>query len=242
MAHRVRLSGVNILTEWLHAVVKPAVTSIFLFCLCLSICACAHRPPPAATAASYDLECKNRAYSRMVLADFLSTRFHSHAPVRLAVMPFSVPANLSAYNSERPGLGNQLAWDARAELVRAQAAPIVEVLNRYDWPGKKDEFFTGNYSALATAREAGYDLVLIGYLEPMHSLNEMVLYSKLIEVESGITVWNGQSTVSRATSLWGHTKEFLDLERRVPSSMQFEPMLELIVRCMVQGITDEDPV
>lgn len=199
------------------------------------------RPKSAATAASYDFKCKNHAYVRQVLSDYLSTRFHSHAPVRLAVIPFSVPANVSAYSSELPGLGNELAWSVRSELVRHEASPIIEVLNRYDWPGKKDEFFLGNHQAIAVAREAGYDLVLVGLLEGMGSLDEAILHSKLIDVAAGVTVWNGRSTSTRSESLWHQTKDWLDIDRRVPSASRVRPLMNHVANCAVRGILDENP-
>lgn len=199
------------------------------------------RPPPAATAASYDEECKNRAYLRLVLEDYISTRFHSQAPVRLAVLPTSVPANLSSFRNDHPNMGNELAWRLRNELVKNEAAPIIEVLNRYDWPGKKDEFFVGNHQALAVARQAGYDLVLVSYLEPMRSFDEMVMYSKLMETDAGITVWNGRTSVTRSDSLYEKTRSWLDLQKRLPGSTQFEPMIEHLVRCSVKGILSDEP-
>jgi hypothetical protein len=219
------------------------LTKTLALCLLASVnLGCSNlRPPSAATAASYEMECKNRAYIRLVLEDYLSTRFHSGGPVRLAILPSSVPANLSAFRNDHQSVGDDLAWRLRNSLVAKEAAPIIEVLNRYDWPGKKDEFFVGNHQALATAREAGYDLVLVSYLEPLHSFDEMVLFSKLMETESGITIWNGRSSVSREESLLDRTKEWLELQKRVPAANRFEPMLEEVVACAVDGITSDEP-
>jgi hypothetical protein len=219
------------------------LTKFMLLCFLASIAfGCSNlRPPAAATAASYEMECKNRAYLRLVLEDYLNTRFHSGSAVRLAILPTSVPANLSAFRNDHKSVGDDLAWRLRNALVAREAAPIVEVLNRYDWPGKKDEFFVGNHQAIATAREAGYDLVLVSYLEPMHSFDEMVLFSKLMETESGITVWNGKSSVSREESLLDQTKQWLELQRRVPVANRFEPMLEEVIACAVDGILSDEP-
>ncbi len=219
------------------------LSSILMCGAALALVSCANlRPKSAATAASYDTDCKNHAYVRLVLRDYISTRFHSQAPVRMAILPFSAPANVSAYNTERPGLGNELAWSLRSELVRTEASTIVEVLNRYDWPGKKDEFFLGNHDAINVAREAGYDLVLIGFLESMKSLDEAILHTKIIDVASGITVWNGRSRVERSESFWYRTNEWLDVDRRVPSANTMQPLFDSLVRCSVRGITSEEPI
>jgi len=237
-----RRPSVNSLAPRLHFTAS-ILTKAALACLLAAVslgCSTLH-PPAAATAASYDMECKNRAYLRLVLPDYISTRYHSNAPVRLAILPASVPANLSPFRNDHLGLGEDLAWRLRNELTSGEAAPIVEVLNRYDWPGKRDEFFVGNHQALATAREAGYDLVLVSYLEPLHSFDEMVLFSKLMEAESGITIWNGRTAVSRKNSLLGQAKDWLDLEKRVPVANRFEPMINKLVQCAAEGILSDEP-
>lgn len=141
-------------------------------------------------------ECKSRAYLRVPLEDFLTRRYLSKSPVRLAIVPYSTPANLSAFNTEQPGLGNRIAWQLQAELARSGIIPIVEVLDRQDWPRKKEEFFTGNFGALSRARAAGYDLVLIGYMERMQGLDAISVYSKLIETTSNVTLYYGQVSAS----------------------------------------------
>lgn len=191
---------------------------------------------------SVETSCKNYAYTRLVLEDYITTRFHSQAPVRVGIIPFSVPANLSAYNNERPGLGNMLSWHLHQKLMRREAAPIVEVLNRHDWPGKKEEFFTGNFGALQTARDAGYDLVLVGYLEPARSTRELSVFSKLIEVESGTTVWYGRSVAQADTSFWHDSVVYLGLESKEPSRVLFRPLLEELTRCVASGILAHTPV
>jgi hypothetical protein len=158
----------------------------------------------------------------------------------MAIIPFSVAANLSSQNTQRPGLGNELAWQIRSELVRNEAAPIVEVLNRHDWPGKRDEFFVGNHGAIALSREAGYDLVLVGLFETGASLDHVVLHSKLIDTSAGITVWNGRSTVTRRPSLWHQTRDWLDIQKTIPSGHQFQPLMESLVNCAVRGILSEE--
>src|SRR4051812_36516187 len=109
----------------------------------------------------YAESCNSHAYLQRGLYAYINSRYHYNSPVRMAIIPFSVPANISADNSERPGLGNELAWKIHAQLLATGQIPIVEVLNRQDWPNKKEEFFTGNFGAIAMAREAGYDLLMV---------------------------------------------------------------------------------
>ena len=86
----------------------------------------------------FEETCNFRAYLRTPFADYVSKRYPLGAPIRVGVIPFSVPANVAAHSNELPGLGNQLAWMVKDELLARGTMPIVEVLNRQDWPGKKE--------------------------------------------------------------------------------------------------------
>ncbi len=183
--------------------------------------------------------CKNRAHTNLGLSDFISSRFHRGSPVRLGIMPFSVPANLSARNSELPGVGNKLAWSVRSHLLGKEEIPIVEVFNRPSLPGHKDEFFTGNFGAISLAREAGYDLVMVGYLEPTRSLTNAILHTKVIEAEGGITVWFGESEiVSREKMLQSYEDSWFG-RGEVPSSIFTNEVFDHLAKCAVEGILGE---
>lgn len=188
----------------------------------------------------YGESCNSHAYVRTVLSDYISNRFHRDSPVRLAVIPFSVPANISSVNSERQGLGNELAWKTQAYLLGREATPIVEVLNREDWPGKKDEFRTGNFGAIALAREAGYDLVLVGYLDSMRSLEEATLHTKLIEVESGITVWYGTTRAVTYRRDANEAVDFFGIQDRRPDMIATSALADKLAKCVAEEITKEE--
>lgn len=188
----------------------------------------------------YSEPCNSHAYSRTILSDFLSNRFHSNSPVRLAVIPFSAPANISGFSSERPGLGNELAWKVRAELLASGQVPIVEILNRQDWPGKKEEFFMGNFGAIAVAREAGYDLVLVGHIHTPEALDRLKASTKLIEVESGITVWYGDTEVKTYAPELQSARAALWLDERRPAMLYLPRMVNRLSQCIVQAITSEE--
>ena len=184
--------------------------------------------------------CNSRAHVQMILVDYLSRRFASHSPVRLAIIPFSVPANLSGYNTERPGVGDQLAWKIHSEWLQNAAVPIVEVLNRQDWPGKKEEFFTGNHGAIAMAREAGYDLVQVGLVENLRSTDALTVHSKIIEVESGITVWYATSTVVTRRPELQSAAAMTGLVNRVPALLYTPEMVDSAAVCLVKEATSEE--
>lgn len=203
----------------------------------------AHAPlPPYNTRSDSSIDCKSHAYVRLGLADYISTRFRSNAPVRMAIIPFSAPANLSFYSNEQPGVGNQLAWAVQQNLLGSGAVPIVEVLNRHDWPGKKEEFFTGNFGAIATARDAGYDLVLVGNLEPMQAAEMLSARTKLIEVESGITVWYGNTFSERSYSTWHNLSEWLGMRDRVPADLGWNHLVDALGICIAEDVIKDKVV
>gem|GEM_PF-708022 len=139
--------------------------------------------------------CTTRAYVRTDIPAFIDQRFKGGVTARMAVIPFVTQANFTAQNSELPGISDQLGWTTQRELLAYDTLPIVEVFNRQDWPGKKDDFFTGNFGALSLARTAGYDLVLVGYLDRLYRLDEWTIHTKIIDVDSGTTLWYGTSRV-----------------------------------------------
>src|SRR4051812_28262450 len=77
----------------------------------------------------YGEQCNTRAWVRTDLEGFITTRFGSGTPVRLAIVPFVTPANVAARSDELPGLGNQLAWAVQRELIATEVFPIAEILN-----------------------------------------------------------------------------------------------------------------
>ena len=157
----------------------------------------------------------------------------------MAVIPFSVPANLSTHTPEFPGLDRQLAERVHGELADSQRIPVVEVLNRQDWPGKKEEFFTGNFGAIAQAREAGYDIVFIGYLERSKSLDTLSAYSKVIEVESGITLFYGRSEVHSNRQASQDARARLGFDSYRSDKVFDQEMIDSLSRCMVKKFLDD---
>ena len=188
----------------------------------------------------YGEYCKNHAYVQRHLEDYIRSRFQSGAPVRMAVIPFSVPANVAGLNNQIPGLGSELAWKVHARFLETEIVPITEVLNRQDWPGKKEEFFTGNFGAIAMAKEAGYDLAVIGYVEPQNSMDALTAFVKIVEVESGITVYYGKSTANTRRRDIDDFSGYIPGVRVDPSNTYFSVLSETLGRCVVKGVIAED--
>lgn len=184
--------------------------------------------------------CNSRAYVRAPIDHFLSTRFRSENQARMAVIPFTTAANLSGHESQRAAFGEELAWKVHAHLMESGVFPIVEVMNRRDWPGKKDEFFTGNFGALSMARAAGYDLVLIGYLDPIQTLDTLTASTKLIDVESGVTLWYGKTSATTQRPTLQRLGSRLWLREERPDQLYLPELTEALTSCIVREITDED--
>lgn len=187
----------------------------------------------------YGLSCKSHAYIKTVLSEYITTRFPSGAPVRMAIVPFSTPANLAEQSSEHPGLGNLLAQQVQARFLEAGEVPIVEIFNRQDWPGKKDEFYTGNFGAIAFARDAGYDLVLVGLLKSPKQINQLAAEAKIIETESGVTVWYGESEGRSEEQKWDRMMAKLGLSTVQPSQLHIDKTADQVARCMVRDMLSE---
>lgn len=143
-----------------------------------------------------------------------------------------------------PGLGNELAWEVQRAILPTGELPIIEVFNRQDWPGKKEEFHTGNFGALAFARQAGYDLVLVGFLYPPRSYDELTADVKLIEVESGTTVYFSRSQAANAAhDSWVNWIERQTgiLERRPELNFTNELVADL-AGCISADLLSQTPV
>jgi len=190
----------------------------------------------------YGESCKSRAYLRMPIADFISRRYPSNSPVRIAVIPFSVPANLAGKSVDEPSLGLRLATQLHSELIRPGELPLVEVLNREDWPRKKEEFFTGNFGAIQQARAAGYDLFVIGFVPEMTRRDALSAQVKVIEAESGITLYYGTVEAETNRPAWNDWAYTLHLTGRRSDLLSMQPMMAKLARCVADEVLSEYPV
>lgn len=209
-----------------------AIILTLLFCFSATGCAFIQK--------RYGEHCNSRAYTQIILADYIRARYVSGSQVRMAVIPFSVPANISYRNIELPGLGNEMAWMVKAEMLRSGIVPIVEVLNRQDWPGKKEEFFTGNFGAIEMARDAGYDLALIGFIDPINSLESASASVKIIDVESGVTIWYGQVRAYTLRNDGNYVAGQLMLDKYDPSRIYSKAVFSKLAACIVEQATQEE--
>ena len=132
--------------------------------------------------------CKMRAYIYRPLDELLNDISQNPQPLRIGIIPFTVPANLTAPIGSTTGLGHELAWRVQQILLEQEGAAIIEILNREDWPSKRSEFFPGNFGAISQAHESGYDVTVVGQLKELVSLNKAALLVKVIDVQKQVTI------------------------------------------------------
>lgn len=202
-----------------------------LTCISLTSCSLVSR--------HFQETCQSKAFSQQILADYIATRFVPNSPARLAIVPASVPANMSSFTNEQPGVGNELAWKIHQAVLSHHQIPIVEVLNRQEWPGKKEEFFTGNFGAIQFARDAGYDFVLVTRVEPQRSLDSATAYTKVIDVESGTTIYYGTSTASTLRDDYNDWTAPLGLSKRDPSLVYTNQIFDALAKCIAKDVMAE---
>ena len=138
------------------------------------------------------------------------------------------------------GLENRLAQDLHDELLNFKTIPIVEVLPREDWPGKRDEFGTGNFTALKMGRDAGYDLILVGILEPITSLDRLTIYTKLLDADNGVTIWYGKSTVSSDRGYVDSLEVHTGIKNARPAELYTEPIIRELSECAADAIMKDE--
>jgi hypothetical protein len=141
-------------------------------------------------------QCKIQTYNDAVPIEYISNRKRLTNPIRLAVFPFSVPENFAHPGPDSSHFGRKLAQAFQSSLLSTGEIPIVELYGIDRWPGKKEEFFAGNFQAISLARNAGYDLVLVGYLEELKNDKDLVVYTKLIDTFNSVTIWSAQTTAT----------------------------------------------
>ncbi len=190
--------------------------------------------------------CKMRTYSNLGLPDYIKARFNYRQPIRIAIIPFEVPANFApnfgSTGQENLNFGRELARKFQLELRRSGELAIVEVFNRDRWPGKREEFFTGNYNAIRIAKDAGYHMVMVGFLEQPKNDEDLNLHTKIIDTTNGVTVWDAKTMAfSRNRSIEkGLSQVFIGHER--PEQFYFPERTERMVVCTVDKILTGDPV
>ncbi len=185
-----------------------------------------------------------RTYINAGLLEYLSSRYHSEHLPRMAVIPFSVPETFAPGGEESRHFGRELAGLFQRELLRTGELAIVELFNRESWPGKRAEFNSGNYGAIRFARDAGYDLILVGYMDEITNASDLTVYTRLIDTENSATLW-----FAKTVSFNNDRKRrriladipFSTYEDR-PDLFAFPERAERLAECTTKHILEDDPL
>ncbi len=185
-----------------------------------------------------------RTYVNAGLIDYLSARYNPVNMSRLAIVPFNVPESFAPSGNQTRHFGRDIALSFYQEIVGSGELGIVELFNRDRWPGKRAEFNTGNYYAIESARNAGYDMVLVGYLEDIVNETDLTLLTKLIDTSNGVTLWYGRTvTYSSARPIRRSLAEYsFGFVRDRPDAFAFKERVEEMARCTVDSILYGEPL
>ncbi len=180
--------------------------------------------------------CNTRAWVHTDLESFVYQHFKGSQQARVGVIPFISQANLADRYDGQTGLGTQMAWAVQRELLSKNVFPVVQMLAHEDWPGRKQEFFAGNFGSLAFARDAGLDFVLIGYIDWPDRLDKWVIHTKLIDVHTGTTLWYGSSTVTTSRPDMLEVSSTMGLTDRRPDQYHMQQIRDTAATCIVHDM------
>lgn len=192
------------------------------FLILLSACSTTYDTPKATG-------CKNRASISINLKNYVKKRYKKEKFVRLGIMPISIPENFSARRIDDQDFGEILSHKYQYYLLRSGVFSSVELIQKPEWPGKKEEFFGSNVTAITIARHMGLDFVMLGYLSPKRSIKEMAISSKIIDVNTGVTVFYGETSVENQNYDQDLFSRFFN--KKDPSDFKFGEMTDNLIAC-----------
>jgi len=181
--------------------------------------------------------CNTRAWISTDLESYVYQHFKGGQQARVGVIPFITQANLTDRYDGFRGFGSQLAFEVQQQLLATEVFPIVQMLAQEDWPGRKQEFFSGNYGSLDFAKAAGINFIVIGYVDWPARLDKWVIHSKLIDVQTGTTLWYGTSTVTTNRPDMMEVSSTLGLTDRRPDIINMTEIRNTAAQCIVHDMT-----
>jgi len=182
--------------------------------------------------------CKIRTHTNAKLVDYVSGRFSSTTAVRALIIPFDVPESFAGSwnNYHDQHYGRELARLLRAELARTGELGIIELFAQNSWPGKRDEYFVGNYRAIQLAKDAGFQILILGHMEDLKNDEEMVILTKIIDATNNVTIWDAKTMVYSRDRAIGKLMGDMKLLRERPDLFNFPERAEEFAYCTVNFI------
>lgn len=182
--------------------------------------------------------CKTHAFVRVPVADYLQTAFHPAHPTRVVVLPFLTQTNFgSARFGQFPeSFGTEVARLVQAKILEQEVIPVVELSMNGPWVASFADLHGGNYAVLEWARAQGYDMVFVGQLEPLVSLDGLTLTGKLIDVTKQVTLWYGRAQLDSRAQALRNVGAGLGVVQRGQHLPEYRRLTELTVDCLVSSV------
>ena len=187
-------------------------------------------------------QCKVRTYINYPLRTYISARYGDKNPVRTMILPFVVPESFTGANQDIPNFGKEIAAEFAAQLREAGVLPIVELYNVDRWPGRREDFSTGNFQAINLARNAGFDFLLVGYLEDLKADDTFNVQIKLIDISNNITLNHSLLKATSKDRLWRREIGRSILVQDVPAIYSFPEITDEAARCGVEALLNEESI
>jgi len=185
-----------------------------------------------------ELQCKNRAYIHIPVEEYINERYSSSPLVRVALVPFEVPASFSRNIAGWMNFQEEITQSLHVKLLESGKFQLLEIFKTH--PLRKDDFITGNYEITELAKQAGYDLLLVGQVGNLSGVTQLSGTAKLIDVNTGITVWYGQSQVGKVSYSTSRRDAFGVFGRDRPDYMPFRLLADQFTSCLVENIFSEE--
>ena len=211
--------------KYLNKKFYKILNSCFLFIFLISFTACAFID------ITENETCKNHANINIKLKKYLTDRYKSKNLVRLGIFPFSVPANFTAKSLDKLDYGTMLAQKLQPTLLSLGIFQTAELLDYQEWSGKKEEFFSNNLLAIEIGKNIGLDFIVVGYLAPYNHIEKMTVYSKIIDVNTGMTVFYGETTAYNNYLNERKEKASFGLIEYKPSDFKLDDFTDKLMQC-----------
>jgi len=156
------------------------------------------------------------------------------------ILPFVVPENFAQPGADVPNVGRELAVEFAAQFRGAGAIPVVEMYNVDRWPGRREDFATGNYQALQLARNAGFDFLVVGYLEDLKGDDFFNIQVKLIDVSNNITLHHSLLRAYSRDRLWSREFGRSWFVQEHPNNYSFPEIIDESARCGVEAMMSDE--
>ncbi|MDR2338281.1 MAG: hypothetical protein LBE20_06545 [Deltaproteobacteria bacterium] len=166
--------------------------------------------------------------------NYLQNRANQELLTRVAIVAFNVPENFTSIATARKDYGNYIANRFKEYFLKYSPSGVFELLSTENLTlaDRKHDFEYGNYRAISLAKRLGYNTLIAGQLNPITNDSELYLMLKIIDLESEITLWNGEIMVQDVE----RNKKNKNILKSNQAVFYFNERITLAAECAVQNI------